>query len=61
VVHAEITVTEIKPSRSKPDRGFVTIAYETVTRTGEIRQRTTATLLMFARPSLPSPSDSPRS
>ena len=58
VVHAEITVTGITPSRSQPDRGFVTIGYETVTRTGEIRQRTTATLLMFARPS---PSDSPRS
>ncbi|GGG62173.1 MaoC family dehydratase [Kocuria dechangensis] len=61
VVHAEITVTEITPSRSKPDRGFVTIGYETVTRTGEIRQRTTATLLMFTRPSRPSPSDAPRS
>jgi acyl dehydratase len=50
VVHAEITVTGIRTSRSRPDRGFVTIAYDTVTRAGEVRQRTTATLMMFTRP-----------
>lgn len=51
VVHAEMTVTEVRASRSRPDRGFVTVAYDTVTRTGEIRQRTTATLLLFRRSS----------
>jgi acyl dehydratase len=50
VVHVDLTVTEVVPSRSKPERGFVTCTYETVNHRGEVRQRTTARLLAFRRP-----------
>jgi acyl dehydratase len=50
VVHVELTVTDVVPSRSKPDRGFVTCAYDTVNQHGDVRQRTTAQLLVFRRP-----------
>lgn len=50
VVHVQLTVTGIRASRSRPGSGFVTVAYDTVTREGEVRQRTTATLLVFRRP-----------
>jgi len=53
VVHAQITVTGITPSRSRPDRGFVRVAYDTLTRDGTVRQHATATLLLFTRPRLP--------
>jgi acyl dehydratase len=50
VVHVELTVTDVVPSRSKPDRGFVTCSYDTVNQHGEVRQVTTAHLLVFRRP-----------
>ncbi|GAB2625875.1 MaoC family dehydratase [Kocuria himachalensis] len=59
-VHAEITVTEIKVSRSQPDRGFITVAYDTLTRSGQVRQCTTATLLMFTRTSPTGPAEVPQ-
>jgi acyl dehydratase len=50
IVHVELTVTDVVPSRSRPDRGFVTCSYDTVNQHDEIRQRTTAHLLAFRRP-----------
>jgi acyl dehydratase len=49
-LHVELTVIDKTTSRSKPDRGFVTCAYDTVNQDGEVRQRTKANLLVFARP-----------
>ena len=50
VLHVDLTVTDVVPSRSKPERGFVTCTYDTVNQHGEVRQRTTARLLIFRRP-----------
>jgi len=50
VVHVDLTVTGVVPSRTKPERGFVTCAYDTVNQVGDVRQRTTAQLLAFRRP-----------
>ena len=50
VLHVDLTVTDVVPSRSKPERGFVTCTYDTVNQHGEVRQRTTARLLVFRRP-----------
>ena len=46
----ELVVTAVTPSRSKPDRGFVSCTYDTVDGHGSIRQQTTARLLAFRRP-----------
>lgn len=50
ILHVELTVMSVKISKSQPDRGFVTVAYNTVNQDGEIRQRTTTNLLVFKRP-----------
>ena len=50
VLHVDLTVTDVVPSRSKPERGFITCTYDTVNQHGEVRQRTTARLLIFRRP-----------
>lgn len=50
ILHVELTVMSVKISKSQPDRGFVTVAYNTVNQEGEIRQRTTTNLLAFKRP-----------
>jgi acyl dehydratase len=49
VLHVELVVTAVTPSRSKPDRGFVTCTYDTLDQHGSIRQHTTASLLAFRR------------
>lgn len=49
VLRVELTVTEVKPSKSNPSRGFVTAVYDTLNQHGSIRQHTTAKLLVFAR------------
>jgi acyl dehydratase len=50
VLHVESTVAEITPSRSRPDRGTVTLRSETKTSDGEIRQVLVARLVVFSRP-----------
>jgi acyl dehydratase len=50
VLRVELTVTEVRASRSNPSRGFVTIVCDTVNQHGEVRQHTTSKLLVFARP-----------
>ncbi len=49
VLHVEVTVMDITPSRSKPDRGIVSIDATTVTRQGLVRQRMVAKLLVFRK------------
>ena len=43
-------VTEIRPSRSKPDRGMVTLRNETRNQNGEVLQVLTSKQLVFRRP-----------
>ena len=43
-------ITAIKPSRSKPDRGIVTIRSETRDQSGEVVQLLTGTLIVLRRP-----------
>ncbi|MCU1414750.1 MAG: maoC [Microbacteriaceae bacterium] len=50
VLHVESTVAEITPSRSRPDRGTVTLRSETKTADGEIRQVLVARLVAFRKP-----------
>lgn len=50
VLHVELSVAEVRPSASNPSRGFVTVVYDTLNQHGEVRQHTTAKLLVFARP-----------
>jgi acyl dehydratase len=50
VLHVHAEIASITPSRSKPDRGIVALHCETLTHTGEVRQRMTANLLVFRRP-----------
>lgn len=49
VLHVESVVTAIKPSRSKPDRGIVTMENSTLNDAGEERQHTVSHLLVFRR------------
>jgi acyl dehydratase len=50
VLHVESTVAEITPSRSRPDRGTITLRSETKTADGEIRQVLVARLVVFKKP-----------
>lgn len=48
-LHVRSTVIEIKPSRSKPDRGMVLMHSLTLNQDGEVCQDVTAKLLVFRR------------
>jgi acyl dehydratase len=50
ILHVDITLTDITPSRSKPDRSIVTILSETKNQDGGLCQRMTAKLLVFRKP-----------
>jgi len=50
VLVVESEVVAVAPSRSKPDRGIVTVRSETRNQRGEVRQVNTARLLVFRRP-----------
>lgn len=50
VLHVEGRITDVRRSQSKPDRGIISIEYETVNQDGEVRQSTTAKVMVFARP-----------
>lgn len=52
VLHVELTVENVKVSATQPDRGFVTVTYNTTNQEGKTRQRTTANLLVFKKPEL---------
>lgn len=49
VLHVESRITDIRPSRSKPDRGFVTVECLTLNQEGEICQKLITKLLLFRR------------
>lgn len=48
-LHVVSRVADIAPSRSKPDRGIVTVQSETKNGAGDVRQRLTSKLLVFRR------------
>jgi acyl dehydratase len=50
ILHVEIEVLEITPSRSRPDRGIVLMRNETKNQRGEVVQRAMAKVLAFRRP-----------
>ena len=50
VLHIECTVEEIRPSRSRPDRGRVRLRCETLNQDGELAQVLVADLVAFRRP-----------
>jgi len=50
ILHVESEIVEITPSRSRPDRGMVTVRSETLNQRGEIVQVLTAKLIVPRRP-----------
>ena len=50
VLHVESEVLDVTPSRSRPDRGMVTLHSRTLNQKGEVVQRLTAKLLVWKRP-----------
>jgi acyl dehydratase len=50
VLHVESEVMEVKPSKSKPERGFVTLKSETKNQKGEVVQLFVVKLLVWRRP-----------
>jgi acyl dehydratase len=50
ILHLEGEVLAVKPSRSKPDRGMVTIRCETRNQHGEVVQTMTCPLLVWRKP-----------
>lgn len=49
ILHAESTVTEIRPSRSKPDQAIATIETLTMNQNGEVLQRMVSKNVLFRR------------
>ena len=50
VLHVESEVMEVRPSKSKPERGFVTLKSETKNQKGEVVQLFVVKLLVWRRP-----------
>jgi acyl dehydratase len=48
-LHVESEILEVTPSRSKPDRGFITLKSETKNQNGEVAQLQTSKLLVWRR------------
>ncbi|MBI1220171.1 MAG: dehydratase [Rhodobacteraceae bacterium] len=55
VLRVTAEVLEIRPSRSKPDRGIVTVQVATLNQDGDVLQALTARLLVFRRPDTAGP------
>ncbi|MEI6001529.1 MaoC family dehydratase [Paraburkholderia bengalensis] len=49
VLHVVSTIMEIAPSKSRPDRGIVTVQSDTLNQHGDVCQRSVARLLAFRR------------
>jgi acyl dehydratase len=47
VLHVESTIIDIAPSRSKPDRGIVTLQTDTFNQNGEQLQKLVSKILVF--------------
>lgn len=52
ILHVESEVLEVTPSRSRPDRGMITMRSETLNQRGEVVQRLTVKLVVPRRPSV---------
>jgi acyl dehydratase len=50
VLHVESTVVAVTPSRSKPDRGIVTVQSDTLNQDGDLVQRLVAKLMVTKKP-----------
>lgn len=50
VLHVESTILDVTPSRSKPDRGFITLQSDTLDQRGEPVQKLVSKVLVFRRP-----------
>jgi acyl dehydratase len=50
ILHVESEVMDVAPSRSRPDRGIVTIVSKTLNQRGDILQILTAKLVVYRRP-----------
>ena len=50
VLHLEVTVSGVTPSRSRPERGNLLLTYETVNQHGDVRQATTGRVVVWRRP-----------
>ena len=49
ILHVESEILEVTPSRSKPDRGFITLKSQTLNQSGEVLQIQTSKLLVWRR------------
>lgn len=49
-LHVDAEVVAVKPSRSKPDRGIVTVQIDTLNQNGEAVQSFTCNMVAFVRP-----------
>jgi acyl dehydratase len=49
VLHVESTITAVTPSKSKPDRGTVSLQSDTINQNGEQVQKLVSRLLLFRR------------
>ncbi len=50
VLHVESEVLAVTPSKSKPERGFVTVRTRTLNQNGEVVQDMTSRMLVWKRP-----------
>jgi acyl dehydratase len=50
MLHVESEVLEVAPSRSRPERGFITLRSETKNQKGEVVQTFTVKILIWRRP-----------
>ena len=57
VLHVESEILELRPSRSRPDRGLVTVRSETRDQVGEVVQVLVAKLVVPRRPGAESPAE----
>ncbi|MDG3444084.1 MaoC family dehydratase [Nitrospirillum amazonense] len=51
ILQAHCEILEVKPSRSRPDRGMITMRTETRNQRGEVVQLMTTRVVVFRRPS----------
>jgi acyl dehydratase len=59
VLHVESTILELRPSRSRPDRGVATVRSETRDQVGEVVQVLVAKLVVPRRVQPDMPGDPP--
>ena len=55
VMKVKMTVLEVRPSRSKPDQGLVTVEVDTFNQDGDVLQHLVTKVLVFGRPTAAQP------